>query len=89
MKRLSILGATGSIGTSALDIVRMHPERFQVKALTAANNLPLLCRQHIDKVPHFFQGIFIVYQDFLDTRVKEFSEKTHDAVVILVEQPDA
>lgn len=45
MKRLSILGATGSIGTSALDIVRMHPDRFQVRALTAANNLPLLCRQ--------------------------------------------
>ncbi len=45
MKHLSILGATGSIGTSALDVVRMHPDRFQVKALTAANNLPLLCRQ--------------------------------------------
>ena len=45
MKYLSILGATGSIGTSALDIVRLHPDRFQVKALTAANNLPLLCRQ--------------------------------------------
>ncbi|MDT8380108.1 MAG: 1-deoxy-D-xylulose-5-phosphate reductoisomerase [Desulfotignum sp.] len=45
MKQLSILGATGSIGTSALDIVRMHPDRFQVKALTAGNNLPLLSRQ--------------------------------------------
>ncbi len=45
MKHLSILGATGSIGTSALEIVRMHPDRFQVKALTAANNLPLLSRQ--------------------------------------------
>ncbi|MEX1300402.1 MAG: 1-deoxy-D-xylulose-5-phosphate reductoisomerase [Desulfotignum sp.] len=45
MRYLSILGATGSIGTSALDIVRMHPDRFQVKALTAANNLPLLSRQ--------------------------------------------
>jgi 1-deoxy-D-xylulose-5-phosphate reductoisomerase len=45
MKHISILGATGSIGRSALDIVRMHPDRFQVKALTAANNLPLLSRQ--------------------------------------------
>ena len=51
MKRLSILGATGSIGTSALDIVRMHPDRFQVKALTAANNLPLLCRQIVEFTP--------------------------------------
>ncbi|WP_300464495.1 1-deoxy-D-xylulose-5-phosphate reductoisomerase [Desulfobacula sp.] len=45
MKRLSILGSTGSIGTSALNIVRMHPDRFQVKALTAANNLHGFARQ--------------------------------------------
>ncbi len=51
MKQLSILGATGSIGTSALDIVRMHPDRFQVKALTAANNMPLLCRQIAEFTP--------------------------------------
>ena len=45
MKRLSILGSTGSIGTSALEIVRMHPDRFQVKALTAANNIDCFSRQ--------------------------------------------
>jgi len=45
MKYLSILGSTGSIGTSALEIVRMHPDRFQVKALTAANNITLFARQ--------------------------------------------
>ncbi|MCM2286089.1 MAG: 1-deoxy-D-xylulose-5-phosphate reductoisomerase [Desulfobacula sp.] len=45
MKRLSILGATGSIGQNALDIVRMHPDRFQVTALTAAFNIEGLARQ--------------------------------------------
>ncbi|MDA8135311.1 MAG: 1-deoxy-D-xylulose-5-phosphate reductoisomerase [Desulfobacteraceae bacterium] len=45
MKRLSILGATGSIGQSALDIVRMHPDRFRVTALTAAFNIEGLARQ--------------------------------------------
>lgn len=45
MKRLSILGSTGSIGTSALNIVRMHPDRFQVKALTAANNIDVFSKQ--------------------------------------------
>lgn len=45
MKNLSILGSTGSIGTSALDIVRMHPDRFQVKAMTAANNIEYFSRQ--------------------------------------------
>jgi len=44
MKRLSILGATGSIGQNALDIVRMHPDRFQVTALTAAFNIEGLAR---------------------------------------------
>jgi 1-deoxy-D-xylulose-5-phosphate reductoisomerase len=45
MKQLSILGSTGSIGTNALEIVRMHPDRFQVKALTAANNIEFFARQ--------------------------------------------
>jgi 1-deoxy-D-xylulose-5-phosphate reductoisomerase len=45
MKNLSILGSTGSIGTSALDIVRMHPDRFRVKAMTAANNIEYFSRQ--------------------------------------------
>lgn len=45
MKSLSILGATGSIGTSALDIVRMHPDRFSVKAMTCNGNIALLAEQ--------------------------------------------
>ena len=35
MQYLTILGATGSIGRSTLDIVRRHPERFAITALTA------------------------------------------------------
>ncbi len=45
MKNLSVLGSTGSIGRSTLDIVRMHPERFTVKALTCSGNVDLLARQ--------------------------------------------
>jgi len=45
MKRLSILGSTGSIGKSALSIVRMHPYRFQVKVMTAANNIKSFAEQ--------------------------------------------
>ncbi len=37
-KSLTILGATGSIGTSTLDIVREHPERFTITVLTAERN---------------------------------------------------
>ncbi|OGR22947.1 MAG: 1-deoxy-D-xylulose-5-phosphate reductoisomerase [Desulfobacterales bacterium RIFOXYA12_FULL_46_15] len=45
MKRLSILGSTGSIGKNALDIVRMYPDRFRVTAMTAANNTECLAKQ--------------------------------------------
>ena len=37
-RRLAILGATGSIGRQALDVVRAHPDRFEVVALTANSN---------------------------------------------------
>ena len=33
MKTLSILGSTGSIGTQTLDVVRQHPDLFQVAAI--------------------------------------------------------
>ena len=45
MSTLSILGSTGSIGTQTLELVRLHPDRFQVKALTAHRNAELLFRQ--------------------------------------------
>ena len=45
MKKLSILGSTGSIGVSTLEIVASHPDRFQVVALTAGNNMELLRKQ--------------------------------------------
>ena len=38
MKRLAVLGSTGSIGTNTLDVVRRHPDRFQVVALAAGRN---------------------------------------------------
>jgi 1-deoxy-D-xylulose-5-phosphate reductoisomerase len=45
MKTLSILGSTGSIGVSTLEIVAAYPERFRVAALTAGRNLELFARQ--------------------------------------------
>ena len=41
-RRISILGATGSVGTSTLDLVDRHPDRFEVVALTAATNAAAL-----------------------------------------------
>lgn len=45
MRTIAILGSTGSIGTQTLDLVRLHPDRYRVTALTAHRNLPLLLEQ--------------------------------------------
>ena len=45
MKRISLLGSTGSIGVSCLEVVADFPERFEIVALTGANNLQLLAAQ--------------------------------------------
>jgi 1-deoxy-D-xylulose-5-phosphate reductoisomerase len=45
MKRLSILGSTGSIGVSTLEVVRQFPDRFQVVGLAAGRNVRLLADQ--------------------------------------------
>ncbi|MCB0327448.1 MAG: 1-deoxy-D-xylulose-5-phosphate reductoisomerase [Bdellovibrionales bacterium] len=44
-KNISILGSTGSIGKSALEIVKKHPEKFTVLALAAGGNLETLAQQ--------------------------------------------
>ncbi|RKN86486.1 1-deoxy-D-xylulose-5-phosphate reductoisomerase [Paenibacillus ginsengarvi] len=45
MKRVSILGSTGSVGTQTLDVISRYPERFQIEALAAGNNAKLLIEQ--------------------------------------------
>jgi 1-deoxy-D-xylulose-5-phosphate reductoisomerase len=45
MKKITILGSTGSIGLSTLHVVRQNPESFRVTALTAGRNLELLLGQ--------------------------------------------
>jgi 1-deoxy-D-xylulose-5-phosphate reductoisomerase len=52
-RRLTILGSTGSIGRQALDIVRAHPDRFEVVGLSAANNAELLARQAAEFEPEY------------------------------------
>ena len=45
MKKLALLGSTGSIGVSTLALVREFPERFQIYGMVAGRNLPLLAKQ--------------------------------------------
>ena len=53
MKIISILGSTGSIGKSTLSVIRLHPDRFKVFALSGFNNVDLLLEQTIKFKPSF------------------------------------
>lgn len=44
MKRVAVLGATGSIGASTLDVIARHADRFRVTALTANRDVAALAR---------------------------------------------
>ena len=45
MRKIAILGSTGSIGQQTLDVVRQHPDRFEVTLITANNSASLLASQ--------------------------------------------
>ena len=47
-RRVAILGSTGSIGRQALDVIRQHPDLFEVELLTANTSSELLVRQAIE-----------------------------------------
>ncbi len=52
-RRLTILGSTGSIGRQALDVVRAHPDRFELIGLSAASNANLLQQQAAEFDPEY------------------------------------
>ncbi len=52
-QRLTVLGSTGSIGTSTLDVVERHPDRYEVFALSAATQVDLLLAQCARLRPRF------------------------------------
>ncbi len=51
VKRIAILGSTGSIGTQALEVIDQHPAIFKVEVLTAMNQADLLISQAIQYKP--------------------------------------
>ncbi|EMK9949155.1 1-deoxy-D-xylulose-5-phosphate reductoisomerase, partial [Escherichia coli] len=53
MKQLTILGSTGSIGCSTLDVVRHNPEHFRVVALVAGKNVARMVEQCLEFSPRY------------------------------------
>lgn len=52
MKRIAILGSTGSIGTQALNVIRRHRDLFSVEVLCAGSNADLLIQQALEFEPN-------------------------------------
>lgn len=52
MKRIAILGSTGSIGTQALNVIRRHRDKFAVEVLCAGSNADLLIAQALEFEPN-------------------------------------
>ena len=53
MKRITILGSTGSIGTQTLDVVRKNKDKFQVVAISANSSIDLLLEQIVEFSPKY------------------------------------
>jgi 1-deoxy-D-xylulose-5-phosphate reductoisomerase len=51
-KRITILGSTGSIGAQTLEVIRLHPDLFDVEVLTANHNADLLIQQAVEFHPN-------------------------------------
>jgi len=65
-KRIAILGATGSIGTQALDVIEQHADLYEVRVLTAYNQVDLLVQQ----ARHFMPDVVVIANEEKYERVK-------------------
>jgi len=75
-QRVAILGSTGSIGTSTLDVLARHPERFEVHALTAATQVDLLLQQCLQFRPRFAVMASAAHATQLAERLRQAGAKT-------------
>ena len=71
-KTISVLGATGSVGKSTLDLVRRNPDKFKVKALTANRNVQMLA----ELSKEFEADIAVVADEGLYPELKQALEGT-------------
>ena len=90
--KVSILGSTGSIGTQTLDVIRQHPEKYQVTSLSCGKNIDLLEKQ----VREFHPSFVAVWEekDALDlkTRLSDLSVPVYygmDGLIQTAEDPES
>ncbi|MDD6352410.1 MAG: 1-deoxy-D-xylulose-5-phosphate reductoisomerase [Lachnospiraceae bacterium] len=89
---VSILGATGSIGTQTLDVVRQHPECYKVTSLSCGRNIDLLEKE----VREFHPAFVSVWEEEkaldLRTRLKDLTVPVYsgmDGLIRVAEDPES
>ncbi len=85
MKRLAIIGSTGSVGTQVLEVVDKHPDKLKVVSLSANNNVELLKKQ-VERFHPKTVGIGDSEKAGSITGAKVFSG--HDAATMIASEDD-
>ncbi len=76
MKQLTVLGSTGSIGCSTLDVVRHNPDRFSIAALVAGKNVDRMVEQCLEFSPRYAVMDDVQSADALRIRLRENGSRT-------------
>ncbi|CAN7651474.1 1-deoxy-D-xylulose-5-phosphate reductoisomerase [Acidovorax sp. LjRoot66] len=92
-QRLTVLGSTGSIGTSTLDVVARHPERFEIFALSAATQVDLMLAQCAQFTPRFAVMASASHARALEDKLRQNGLATRvlyeaDALEAIASHPD-
>ncbi len=79
MQKIAVLGSTGSVGTQTLDVLRAHPDSFEVTLLAAGSNLECLISQIEEFSPNYVYLGDKGQQEALSERIKDRSvQLLHD-----------
>lgn len=89
MKRISILGSTGSIGTQTLDIARSNPKEFKVIGLTANSNIELLKKQILEFRPEAVAVMDKEKADFLKEKTEVNVYSGIDGIIKIAKLSDS
>ncbi|MCZ8220233.1 MAG: 1-deoxy-D-xylulose-5-phosphate reductoisomerase [Acidovorax sp.] len=92
-QKITVLGSTGSIGTSTLDVVARHPDRFEVFALSAATQVDLLLAQCAQFRPRYAVMASTPHAQQLAEKIKENNLPTrvlieNNAIENIASHPD-
>ena len=93
MKKISLLGSTGSIGVNTLDVVERNPENFQILAMSAGTNVDLFAEQIRKFKPKFAalfeeQKIPLLKEKVADLDVEIFSGEEGCVTVATIDEID-